>query len=671
MYQLSQTLSAAIAAGNPQRVLLEFTAKPDGTAYSPSVVFSNEDISIETGLRLSCGFVSSTNLTIGECPSAEIQFTMLNDNGQLANFEFGTFNAYLGAKITSGSPASGAKTKTFSDGLYEFAPLGTFVAPRPDVVMKYMIDVDANDQMTLFDVDMPSASALGVTYPTTLAELFKKMCAYVGVGYVSDSFLNADLTIDAEPEQLEESTMREVMQWIAEAACSNARFTRDGLLELAWFNMVQKTYAEGNYKQMTSAWYETAAIDGLHIRNADSTEEYVYGAGTNAYMIQDNPFLRQKEVDNRPVITAQPVNVATTAGSTATFQVSSSNATGYQWKYSENGSAWTTIAANDSTYSGGTTDTLTFTVNTTTTARRYKCTLTLDGAEQDTVTVTATAVELTILQHPQNAAMVANGNITFTVEAANAERYQWQRSTNNGTSWSNMSGQTEPSLTVTLTSANESYLYRCRLTCGNTTLTSNSAKGVIVAIAITTQPVNVVANIGDTVSLYVTAVGATAYAWKMTTNGGTSWAGLQNASWVTGADSDTITFVATEQSAGAGIGYRCVASNDFNRSVTSNKADVEIGAIQITNQPVNVENTVNASVSFTAFAANATAYKWQSSSDNGGTWADITGNDYTGASTGTLEFTLTAATAALQYRCKLSNTSETAYTNAVTATIAA
>ena len=299
MQTLSATLQAAIAAGNPQRVLVEFVKRPDGTAYNPAVIFSNEDILISNGLRLTEEFNSETDLTIGLCPSAEIQFTMLNDEGQLANFEFGTFKAYLGAKITSGTPAASAKTVMFSgtrwNGLYEFSPLGTFNAQRPGIVRKLMIDVDANDQMILFDVDMPSKAALGITYPITLANLAIAMCAYVGVSLKTDSFLNSDLVVSDEPDQFKNATMREVLAWIAEAACSNARFSRNGLLEFVWFNPVNKTYNESNYSDFTPTWYETKAIDGLHIRNADSTTEYTIGTGDNAYMIQDNPFLRQSD----------------------------------------------------------------------------------------------------------------------------------------------------------------------------------------------------------------------------------------------------------------------------------------------------------------------------------------------------------------------------------------
>lgn len=299
MYQLSQTLQTAISANAPQRVLLEFTKKPDGTAYVSPVQFSNEDILVEEGLRLTHQFNSETDLTIGLCPSAEIQFSMLNDQGQLTNFEFGTFQAYLGARIDSGTPAASAKTKTFTErgasALYEFAPLGTFIAQRPDIVRKKIIEVDANDQMLLFNQDMPSAEDLNITYPITLSALATAMCAYVGVQLKTNTWLNSGLSVAAEPEQFEAATMREVLGWIAEAGCANARFSRDGLLEFVWFNSVSKTYNEHNYSEFTPAWYETKAIDGLHIRNADSTAEYTVGTGDNAYMIQDNPFLRQSD----------------------------------------------------------------------------------------------------------------------------------------------------------------------------------------------------------------------------------------------------------------------------------------------------------------------------------------------------------------------------------------
>lgn len=286
MQALSTTMATALAAGNKQRVLLQFTG---GTT------FSNEDVSATGGVKFTYEFNSETDLKIGLCPSAQIQFSLLNENDALADFEFGRFTAYLGVMITDGTPAAGAKTRTFVENgisnLYEFVPMGTFIAERPDIVRKTIIDVTGNDLMTLFDEDMPSATDLGLTYPTTIGGIFEAMCTYLSVSPKTTTFTNSTLPVSKQPDAFKDATMREVLGWIAEAAGCNARFTRGGLLEFAWFSTVSKTYSETNYSEFSHTWYEAAAVDGLHIRNSAKNNEYTTGTDDNPYLISENPFL--------------------------------------------------------------------------------------------------------------------------------------------------------------------------------------------------------------------------------------------------------------------------------------------------------------------------------------------------------------------------------------------
>ena len=316
MYVLSSTLQAAIDAGNPQRVLIDFFAKPDGEWYTneQGVVerksFSNEDILMTDGIRLTSEFNSETDLTIGLCPSAQIRFSMLNDQGQLEDFEFGYFRAYIGACMEPTIWSRNSYVKEFiEDGetvYYEFAPLGVFFANRPDIVRKKIIEVDANDLMILFDKELPEGM---ITYNnnTTLYTIANAICGIVNptspasVTLKTNTWMNSDIKVPSEPEQFKGATMREIIGWIAETACANAMFNREGQLEFKWFNTVNRTYDEHDYSEFTTAWYETKAIDSLHIRNADSTAENTFypaeseETNDNAYMIQDNPFLRQPE----------------------------------------------------------------------------------------------------------------------------------------------------------------------------------------------------------------------------------------------------------------------------------------------------------------------------------------------------------------------------------------
>lgn len=295
MYTIPNTLQTALTNKTPQRVLLEFIKKPSGAAYNPVVTYSNEDILVNTGVELDETFQSEEDFGVGGTPSAEIRFEMVNDEGQLRTFEFGTFRAWLGARIDSGTPASGTKTATFTESgvtrTYQFTPLGTFIAHRPNIVSTKTIDVDANDQMTLFDVEMPkdNASGFNVTWPTTLGNLLTKMCNYLGVTQVSTSFTNSTLTVSSRPKAFDNATMRDVLGWIAEAAGSVARFDRDGKLKMAWFNTVNKTFTESDYSDFTPYRYETKAVNGLSVRKDGS--ESVTGSGKNAVMILNNPFI--------------------------------------------------------------------------------------------------------------------------------------------------------------------------------------------------------------------------------------------------------------------------------------------------------------------------------------------------------------------------------------------
>ena len=305
MVTVSNAFMAALAdpVAHPQRMVFKFD---NGT------IISNEDIDVEGGVDFHEVFCSETDLTIGLTPSSEISFGLFNIDGHWTNFTFGAFNAYIGVMLseTSNSSAAAQRPSISISGrnmtvngngkrqTFELCPLGRFIAPRPAVVQKVLIDVTANDQMTLFDENLPSAATLGITYPVSAGDMLRALCNYVGVSASTYTFLNSTLTM-AEPET-ETYTMRDVLGWIAEAACANARFNREGVLELAWFNTTSKSFHEGNYATFEPSWYQAPKEQKLHVRNADSTAESVIGSGENAYMIQNNPFLRQDdtEVDN-------------------------------------------------------------------------------------------------------------------------------------------------------------------------------------------------------------------------------------------------------------------------------------------------------------------------------------------------------------------------------------
>lgn len=175
---------------------------------------------------------------------------------------------------------------------YEFVPLGWFTAERPKAPDVIQIDLNCYDFMQKFDIDMPDAATLGISYPITIGNLFKKLCEYVGVNYMSGSFINSGAVVQEEPDDFENVTMREVIKWIAEAAGSNARFNRDGRLVLEWLRSTDQHYEATGYQEFNPYWYETKQITQVRNRDTHDCEDYICGSGSEEYLIQDNPLLK-------------------------------------------------------------------------------------------------------------------------------------------------------------------------------------------------------------------------------------------------------------------------------------------------------------------------------------------------------------------------------------------
>lgn len=199
----------------------------------------------------------------------------------------------------------------------------------------------------------------------------------------------------------------------------------------------------------------------------------------------------------------------------------------FQWQKSLNNSIWTNI-------SGQNNSTLVFTMASGDNSTYRRCKI-----DRGFKSVFATSAEIyvaldtiTISDQPDNLTLYAGDTGSFTVIASvDSEatiNYQWQVSTNGGSSWSNAPGSsTSASYSVTPPYSNNGYLYRCYLTAtGAAPATSDSATLTVTnnTIIIMSQPMSQNCTYGDptfTVSAMID-YGSLSYAWyKSTSSGGT------------------------------------------------------------------------------------------------------------------------------------------------------
>ncbi len=266
-----------------------------------------------------------------------------------------------------------------------------------------------------------------------------------------------------------------------------------------------------------------------------------------------------------PGITVQPQPAQVTEGANASFSVTATGtALAYRWQTSPDGSDWTDATSNAT---GGTTPTLTLnavTLRSNPLQVRVLVSNSLATATSDTVrlTVLPAPAAPTFTAQPAAATVVAPNTATFTVVVGGtpAPTLQWQRSTDGGSSYNNISGATASSFTTAATSVSDSGTrYRTVASNASGTLTSNPATLTVTAApmapAVTTDPADTTAALGAVATFNGSFSGnpAPALQWQISTDGGLTFANINGAT----SASFTLTTAATDN----GRRYRVVATN--------------------------------------------------------------------------------------------------------------
>ncbi|MBQ9323071.1 MAG: immunoglobulin domain-containing protein, partial [Clostridia bacterium] len=373
-----------------------------------------------------------------------------------------------------------------------------------------------------------------------------------------------------------------------------------------------------------------------------------------------------------PTITTQPKSVTTSAGSTAKFTVAASG-TGlkYQWQWSfDGGKNWQNSSSATTGYN---TATLQVTATEARNGYQYRCQVSNSAGSVTTSAATLTVVtKPTITTQPKSVTAAVNATAKFTVAASGTGlKYQWQWSFDGGKNWSNSSsatvGYNTATLQVTATEARNGYQYRCQVTNEAGAVTSSAATLTVSSSkpTITTQPKSVTAAVNTTAKFTVEATNATSYQWQWSFDGGSNWQNSSSAT--TGYNTATLQVTATETR--NGYMYRCKVTNSAG-TVTSSAATLTVVTKPtITTQPKSVTTSAGSTAKFTV-AASGTGlkYQWQWSFDGGNNWQNSS-SATTGYNTATLQVTATEARNGYMYRCKVTNSAGTVYTNAVTLTV--
>ena len=286
-------------------------------------------------------------------------------------------------------------------------------------------------------------------------------------------------------------------------------------------------------------------------------------------------------VNSLATISAQPADVTLCLAANASFSVTAAG-TGltYQWQYAATcAGPWANIA-------GATNATLNINGVTLANAGAYHVVVT--GTCNTVTSNCATMVvnsPITISAQPTDVNVCLPTNTaSFSVTAAGTGlTYQWQVSTDGGTTFTNIAGETNATLNLTgLTVAQNGNQYHVVLNGTCTTNLNSSAATLAVnsPVDITTQPADVSSCAGSTATFSVAATGSTiTYQWQVSINGG-PFVNVSNSAPYSGATTNTLT-ISPINTILNGYVFRVIVSGVPCGSVTSNTATLTANALPV------------------------------------------------------------------------------------------
>ena len=263
----------------------------DDTAVKASqTVLSGSDIEMNGGCAWTELYNREEDFEVGEAVSSTFSVTLENSDGHLNNFAFGRCKVY-------------ANLYDSDNDEWISIPMGVYVMNTPVKRRVSPIQATAYDQMALFDKDAADWwDSLDFTNGLTLSDILTSLATYCGVSVKNaSSITNGTYSYSEKPFDASEMTCRDVLAWIAGAAAGNARFDRNGYLEIKQFGAVDYsvdyTTSPTICLEYDIAEYTTPLITRLQVAQSDSDIGAIIGNDdTTSYRMIGNGFMRGDSV---------------------------------------------------------------------------------------------------------------------------------------------------------------------------------------------------------------------------------------------------------------------------------------------------------------------------------------------------------------------------------------
>jgi len=346
--------------------------------------------------------------------------------------------------------------------------------------------------------------------------------------------------------------------------------------------------------------------------------------GALSRLAKVTPIAFAAETPKAPKVLKQPLSTTVEEGQSAVFEATASGSPTptVQWEVSTNaGATWSPVA-------GGSANQLTVAnAKTSESGDEYRAVFKNTAGEATSKAATLTVHEAPVVTQQPNGVTVEEGQgAAFEAAAAGAPSptVQWERSTNGGSTWTNVTGATSDKLAIASAKTSESG-QQFRATFKNVAGKATSEAATLTvrkAPAIIKQPTSKTVNEGASAVFEASASGfpAPTVQWELSTDGGTDWSPIPGETF----DRLAIEDVNVGEN---GYEYRAVFTNVAGAAI-SEAATLTVHAPPlVTEQPASTTIEVGQSATFEAAASGfpTPTVQWEASTNGGATFSAVEG----------------------------------------------
>lgn len=250
------------------------------TFYGADETFTLTEKNIVTGgLTVDRCSVSNSNIELGSAIASELSLLLDNSKGEFNNTKF------EGAELFVRIGVKKYEAHKWERAVTHYVPLGYFTVDEPARALR-TISLSALDRMVLFDKKVDWSQ---IGFPITVEELLSKTCflCNVPLGEYSDR-PNLDYEVSERP--MDETTYRQIIQWIAELTASCAFIDWEGKLCLSWYTPTSVRISPSE-RYSSDMLENDIVISGVEIAD-DENNTFISGNNSYAFRIEGNSLIQ-------------------------------------------------------------------------------------------------------------------------------------------------------------------------------------------------------------------------------------------------------------------------------------------------------------------------------------------------------------------------------------------